>query len=201
MDGPRKELIDHKGNIGKSQSLNETANIVDAAAQFGRQNNAREVERAPSGPSSTGRILDGNLSIEPDKLKMEEKTTPHSDPSVFTDDRKNLLAARLLEAEMQSPETVDSQAIVTAALQLPDPTIVRGNLASNSPVHIKENGHLQVRRADQSSSTVNINNQVNPEATSWTGIGSQNENPRAPLTSMVQHELLADGKDNFPGKS
>lgn len=165
---------------------------------FGRVNNARETDKVLPSGLSTGRFLDGtSLSKEADKLKMEDKGGP--DPLVLADERKHLLTTRKLEAEMQSQETVESQAFLTTASQLPDSASTRSGLSFSKPVDGKENGHLQVGKVGQAPSITNINKQGNPEAISWTGIGSHNEVPRGSLPpTTVQHELVPDKNDNAP---
>ncbi|XP_037495642.1 chromatin structure-remodeling complex protein SYD [Jatropha curcas] len=190
-DGPRKELIDHKG---KAQSSHEPSSTPEVPMPFGRLNNARENEGVPSGASS--RILDGNhLSKEAEKLKaMEDKSGPPSDLSALAEERQHIFAARKLEAEVQSLGKVESQALFTTAMQHPDSA--RGGLTSNNPVDNMENGNMQAGRADLGSTVLSINKPVNPEAVSWTGIGSHNEVLRGSLPSTaIQHELALDRKD------
>ncbi|KAJ9154438.1 hypothetical protein P3X46_027771 [Hevea brasiliensis] len=197
-DGPRKELVDHKG---KAQSSHEPSSIPEASMQFGRLNNVKESEGIPPGASSAGRFLDGNfLSKEADKVKMmEDKSGPPSDLTVLAEERKHPFATRKLEAEVQSLEKVESQALFNTVNVMQPPDSARASLASRNPVDSTENGHLHVGRTDLASSLMSINKQVNPEAVSWTGIGSHNEVSRGSLPSIaVQHELMPDRKDNGP---
>lgn len=167
----------------------------------GGLNNTKESEGVPPGASSTGRFLDGNsLSKEVDKVKMmEDKSVPPSDFSGHAEERKHPFATRKLEGEVQSQERVESQALFNAVNVMQPVDSERAPVASRNPVDSTENGNLQVGRADLSSSLMSINRQVNPEAVSWTGIGSHNEVPRGSLGSIaVQHELVPDRKDNGP---
>ncbi|KAG8636634.1 hypothetical protein MANES_15G017800v8 [Manihot esculenta] len=196
-DGLRKELVDHKG---KAQSSHEPTSIPEASMPSGGLNNTKESEGVPPGASSTGRFLDGNSSKEVDKVKMmEDKSVPPSDFSGHAEERKHPFATRKLEGEVQSQERVESQALFNAVNVMQPVDSERAPVASRNPVDSTENGNLQVGRADLSSSLMSINRQVNPEAVSWTGIGSHNEVPRGSLGSIaVQHELVPDRKDNGP---
>ncbi|XP_065863549.1 chromatin structure-remodeling complex protein SYD isoform X2 [Euphorbia lathyris] len=194
-DGPRRDLIDPQG---KAQASHEQSNIAEVAMTFGRLNNAKESDGVPAGALSTGRFLDGNyLSKEPEKLRvMEDKSGPPSDLPVLADERKQLISNRKLEADMQSQEKVESQALFTASVYQPDSA--RGGLASNNPVESTGNGHLQAGRPDLfAASMVSINKPVNPESISWAGVGSNNMVPRVSQhSSAIQHELVLDRKDN-----
>ncbi|EEF45471.1 chromatin structure-remodeling complex protein SYD [Ricinus communis] len=192
-EGPRRELIDHRG---KAQSPLEPTSIPEVSMPFGRLNNAKESDGVSPGTSCTGRFLDGNsLSKECDK-KMEDRNAQPTDVSVHMDEKKHLFATRRLEAEIQSQDKVESQALFTTAMQQPDSA--RSGLASSNPMHSIENGHLQAGRGDLAASVMNINKQVNPDAISWTGIGNHKEARGSLPSTAVQHELVPDRKDNCP---
>ena len=185
IDGPRKELIDHKG---KAQSSNEPSSNQDVIP-FGRLNTARDTDITSPVASSTGRLQ------EAESPKAEEKNGQTSEFSVIAEERKHLLVGRKPEAETQTQE-------ITAS-QKPDSSNTRGalSLSNSNPVEDMENGHLQVGRSNQASSVMGINKQMNPEIISWTGIGSHNEVSRGPLLgSSLPHELVAERKDSNPSQ-
>ena len=183
MDGPRKELTDHKG---KAQSSNESNSIPEVLMSCGRLNNAKESDKVL--PGSGARFLDGNcVPKEADTLKMVEGLP--SDPLILSDERKYLHSTRKPDAEIQSQEAVESQGFFTSAMQQPDSA--RGGLLLSNPVDGMENAYLQVGKTDHASSTSFVNKQANLEAVGWTGIGNQS----LPFGS-VQLGLVPDRKDN-----
>eukprot|EP00258_Populus_trichocarpa_P050244 XP_024466263.1 chromatin structure-remodeling complex protein SYD isoform X4 [Populus trichocarpa] len=190
LDGPRKELTDHKG---KAQSSNEPTNIPELLMPCGRLNNAKEFDKVL--PGLGGRFLDENCaSKEADKLKMmEDKSGLPSDPSMLADERKYLYSTRKLDAEIQRQEAVESQAVFTTAMQQPDSA--RGGLPLSNPVDSMGNAFLQVGKTDHASSATFINKQAIPEAVSWTRIGSQSL-----PSSSIQLGLVPDRKDNAPSQ-
>lgn len=199
-DGPRKELSDHKG---KAQSLNEPSSSPDVMMPFGRPNTVRETDILPPVASSTGRLMEADtFPREAKSLKMtEDKNGLTSDISVHAEEKKHLLAARKPEAEMQAQEMAASQACLTMVSQQADSLNTRGALAVSNPVEDFENGHLQVGRANQASSVMGRNKQMNPEIISWTGIGGHSEVSRGPiLTSSLQRELVPERKDSKPSQ-
>ena len=190
MDGPRKELTDHKG---KTQLSNEPTNIPEALMPCGRLNNAKEFDKML--PGSGGRFLDENCaSKEADKLKMmEDKSGLPSDPSMSADERKYLHSTRKLDAEIQRQEAVEAQAFFTTAMQQPDSA--RGSLPVSNPVDSMGNAFLQVGKTNHASSATFVNKQAIPEAVSWTRIGSQSL-----PSSSVQLGLVPERKDNAPSQ-
>ncbi|KAL9390526.1 hypothetical protein Peur_019131 [Populus x canadensis] len=190
LDGPRKELTDHKG---KAQSSNEPTNIPEVLMPCGRLNNAKEFDKVL--PGLGGRFLDENCaSKEADKLKMmEDKSGLPSDPSMLADERKYLYSTRKLDAEIQRQEAVESQAVFTTAMQQPDSA--RGGLPLSNPVDSMGNAFLQVGKTDHASSATFINKQAIPEAISWTRIGSQSQ-----PSGSIQLGLVPDRKDNAPSQ-
>ena len=185
IDGPRKELIDHKG---KAQSSNEPSSNQDVIP-FGRLNTARDTDITSPVASSTGRLQ------EAESPKAEEKNGQTSEFSVIAEERKHLLVGRKPEAETQTQEI--------KASQKPDSSNTRGalSLSNSNPVEDMENGHLQVGRANQASFIMGVNKHMNPEITSWTGVGSHNEVSRGPLlASSLPHELVAERKDSNPSQ-
>ncbi|KAI9386395.1 hypothetical protein POPTR_010G019150v4 [Populus trichocarpa] len=190
LDGPRKELTDHKG---KAQSSNEPTNIPELLMPCGRLNNAKEFDKVL--PGLGGRFLDENCaSKEADKLKMmEDKSGLPSDPSMLADERKYLYSTRKLDAEIQRQEAVESQAVFTTAMQQPDSA--RGGLPLSNPVDSMGNAFLQVGKTDHASSATFINKQAIPEAVSWTRIGSQSL-----PSGSIQLGLVPDRKDNAPSQ-
>ncbi|XP_061976128.1 chromatin structure-remodeling complex protein SYD-like isoform X3 [Populus nigra] len=190
LDGPRKELTDHKG---KAQSSNEPTNIPEVLMPCGRLNNAKEFDKVL--PGLGGRFLDENCaSKEADKLKMmEDKSGLPSDPSMLADERKYLYSTRKLDAEIQRQEAVESQAVFTTAMQQPDSA--RGGLPLSNPVDSMGNAFLQVGKTDHASSATFINKQAIPEAVSWTRIGSQSQ-----PSGSIQLGLVPDRKDNAPSQ-
>ncbi|KAJ6323474.1 hypothetical protein OIU76_010893 [Salix suchowensis] len=147
LDGPRKELTDHKG---KTQFSNEPTNIPEVLMPCVRLNNAKEFDKML--PGSGGRFLDENCaSKEADKLKMmEDKSGLPSDPSMSADERKYLHSTRKLDAEIQRQEAVESQAFFTTAMQQPDSA--RGGLPMSNPVDSMGNAFLQVGKTNHASS-------------------------------------------------
>ncbi|KAJ6897927.1 chromatin structure-remodeling complex protein SYD-like isoform X2 [Populus alba x Populus x berolinensis] len=190
LDGPRKELTDHKG---KAQSSNEPTNIPEVLMACGRLNNAKEFDKVL--PGLGGRFLDENCaSKEADKLKMmEDKSGLPSDPSMLADERKYLYSTRKLDAEIQRQEAMESQAVFTTAMQQPDSA--RGGLPLSNPVDSMGNAFLQVGKTDHVSSATFINKQAIPEAVSWTRIGSQSL-----PSGSIQLGLVPDRKDNAPSQ-
>ncbi|KAG5236074.1 chromatin structure-remodeling complex protein [Salix suchowensis] len=190
LDGPRKELTDHKG---KTQFSNEPTNIPEVLMPCVRLNNAKEFDKML--PGSGGRFLDENCaSKEADKLKMmEDKSGLPSDPSMSADERKYLHSTRKLDAEIQRQEAVESQAFFTTAMQQPDSA--RGGLPMSNPVDSMGNAFLQVGKTNHASSATFVNKQAIPEAVSWTRIGS----PSLP-SSSVQLGLVPERKDNAPSQ-
>ncbi|KAA3454460.1 chromatin structure-remodeling complex protein SYD-like isoform X1 [Gossypium australe] len=119
-DGPHKELNEYGG---KSQTSNEPGSISEVAVPFGRLNNA------PPGFTSTGRFPEADsLSKEAETLKVEESNGPTFDLSAIVDERKQILARRKAEPEIQSYETVGPQAYLT---RQPDSATVRGGFTVN----------------------------------------------------------------------
>uniref|UniRef100_A0A6N2MVV2 Chromatin structure-remodeling complex protein SYD n=1 Tax=Salix viminalis TaxID=40686 RepID=A0A6N2MVV2_SALVM len=190
LDGPRKELTDHKG---KTQFSNEPTNIPEVLMPCVRLNNAKEFDKML--PGSGGRFLDENCaSKEADKLKMmEDKSGLPSDPSMSADERKYLHSTRKLDAEIQRQEAVESQAFFTTAMQQPDSA--RGGLPMSNPVDSMGNAFLQVGKTNHASSATFVNKQAIPEAVSWTRIGSQSL-----PSSSVQLGLVPERKDNAPSQ-
>ncbi|KAJ6980971.1 LOW QUALITY PROTEIN: chromatin structure-remodeling complex protein SYD-like isoform X2 [Populus alba x Populus x berolinensis] len=190
LDGPRKELTDHKG---KAQSSNEPTNIPEVLMACGRLNNAKEFDKVL--PGLGGRFLDENCaSKEADKLKMmEDKSGLPSDPSMLADERKYLYSTRKLDTEIQRQEAMESQAVFTNAMQQPDSA--RGGLPLSNPVDSMGNAFLQVGKTDHVSSATFINKQAIPEAVSWTRIGSQSL-----PSGSIQLGLVPDRKDNAPSQ-
>ncbi|KAJ6321298.1 hypothetical protein OIU77_011401 [Salix suchowensis] len=183
LDGPRKELTDHKG---KAQSSNESNSIPEALMSCGRLNNAKESDKVL--PGSGARFLDGNcVPKEADTLKMVEDLP--SDPLILSDERKYLHSTRKLDAEIQSQEAVESQGFFTSAMQQPDSA--RGGLLLSNPGDGMENAYLQVGKTEHASSSSFVSNQANLEAVGWAGIGNQS----LPFGS-VQLGLVPDRKDN-----
>ncbi|GKU85565.1 hypothetical protein SLEP1_g222 [Rubroshorea leprosula] len=192
-DGSRKEITDHRG---KAQSSNEPGNISEVVAPFGKMSNV------PSGALSSGRFLEADHSARvAEKLKiMGDKKGPSPYLSVVADERKPLLAIRKLETEIQSQETVESQAFSTISTQQPDSATMRGGFVVSNPVDDMVDGHLQVGKVDQASPVMGMNKQLNPEI-SWPGVSSHNEVPRASLAvSSVQPEMVPERKDNAPSQ-
>ncbi|KAF9673309.1 hypothetical protein SADUNF_Sadunf10G0010700 [Salix dunnii] len=186
LDGPRKELTDHKG---KTQFSNEPTNIPEALMPCGSLNNAKEFDKML--PGSGGRFLDENCaSKEADKLKMmEDKSGLPSHPLMSADERKYLHSTRKLDAEIQRQEAMESQAFFTTAMQQPDSA--RGGLPLSNPVDSMGNAFLQGGKTDHASSSTFVNRQAIPEAFSWTRIGSQSL-----PSSSVQLGLVPERKDN-----
>ncbi|GLT42013.1 hypothetical protein SLA2020_160370 [Shorea laevis] len=187
-DGPRKEITDHRG---KAQSSNEPGNISEVVAPFGKMSNV------PSGALSSGRFLEAEHSARvAEKLKiMGDKKGPSP-----VDERKPLLAIRKLETEIQSQETVESQAFSTISSQQPDSATMRGGFVVSNPVEDMVDGHLQVGKVDQAFPVMGMNKQMNPEI-SWSDVSSHNEVPRASLAvSSVHPEMVPERKDNAPSQ-
>ncbi|XP_015874475.3 chromatin structure-remodeling complex protein SYD isoform X3 [Ziziphus jujuba] len=191
-DGPRKELIDHKG---KAQSSNDPNIVPEVMMPPVRLNNTREADKIPSGASSTGRFQETeSLSIEAGSSKMEDKGGPPSDHSVLAEERK-LLLSRKPDAEIQTQETTSSLAM---ASQKNDFSGGRGGITVTMPGENMENGHLLVGKANQAS-YIAMNRQMTPEMIGWTGVGNPNDVSRGPLpTSSVQREMVPARKDNAP---
>uniref|UniRef100_A0A2P2ME21 Chromatin structure-remodeling complex protein SYD n=1 Tax=Rhizophora mucronata TaxID=61149 RepID=A0A2P2ME21_RHIMU len=192
-DGPHKELVDHKGKL---HPLNEHTSIPEVAMPFGRLNTAREVNIIPPGASYGGRFLDSNtLPKEADKLKIiADKKGLCPDTSILADERKHQMAGRKMDGEIQSQETVESQAFSPPTLRQPELSSIRGNLAFTSPVNDID-GHVQVGRDDPIPPSKNINRQVNSEVFSWNGIADHNEVPRGSVPpATAAHLLVPDRK-------
>ncbi|XP_021808623.1 chromatin structure-remodeling complex protein SYD isoform X1 [Prunus avium] len=197
-DGPRKEFIDHKG---KTQFSNEPNSISDSTTPYGRLNNERETDKMLPSASSTGKFLEtDSLSKETENPKMEEKNGPPPDLFVLAEERKHLLASQKSESETQTLETTASPACLTMTSQQPESSGARSGLPVSNPVENMENGHLQVGRANQTSSLMGMNKQ-NSEIISWTGVGNQNEVSRGLLAASAgQAELVSERNDNAPGQ-
>ncbi|XWS39076.1 hypothetical protein CRYUN_Cryun18bG0019100 [Craigia yunnanensis] len=191
-DGPCKELNDHRG---KAQTSIEPSSISETAMPFGRMNNA------PPGSTSIGRFPEADsLSKEAEKLKMEESDGPTSDHPIV-DERKHILATRKSEAEIQSQETVGSQAYLTTMSQQPDSATTKGGFIVSNPVDGMENSHLQVGKGDLASSVMGANKLMNLEMMGWSGIGCHNEVSKASLpAAAVQHDLVLERKDTAPSQ-
>lgn len=176
---------------GKSQTTNEPGSISEVAMPFGRMNNA------PPGFTSTGRFPEADsLSKEAETLKVEESNGPTFDLSAIVDERKQILARRKAEPEIQSYETVGPQAYLT---RQPDSATVRGGFTVSKPVDGMDNCHLQMGKPDLISSVMGANKQVNPEMMGWSGIGGHNEVSRASFpAAAVQHDLVLERKDSDP---
>lgn len=199
-DGPRKELLDHKG---KAQSSNEPSINPDVMMPLGRLNTVRETDVIPPVTSSTGRLLEPDtFPKEAESLNMrEEKNGPTADISMLAEQKKHLLTARKPEPEALTQEIAASQAVLTMVSQQSDSSNTRGALPVSNPADDVENGHMQVGRGNQASSGMGVNKQLNPEMVSWTGIGSHNEVSRGPvLAPSLQHELLPERKDSNPSQ-
>ncbi|XP_016647529.1 PREDICTED: chromatin structure-remodeling complex protein SYD isoform X2 [Prunus mume] len=197
-EGPRKEFIDHKG---KTQFSNEQNSISDSTTPYGRLNSERETDKILPGASSTGKFLETeSLSKETENPKMEEKNGPPPDLFVLAEERKHLLASQKPESETQTLETTASPACLTMTSQQPESSGARSGLPVSNPVENMENGHLQVGRANQTSSLMGMNKQ-NSEIISWTGVGNQNEVSRGLLpASAGQPELVSERNNNAPGQ-
>ena len=193
-DGPRKELIDHKG---KDYSLNEPSNVPEVPVPFGRLSNVRDTERIPPGSSSSGSLLEtDSMSKAGENTKiMEDNLTG------IAEERRHILAMRRKpEADMHTQEVAESQAFPSTASQ-PDSSSIMGLTASPHEDNL-ESSHLQVGRANQASSLMGINRQIQPELINWTGIGNHNDASRGQLpVSAIQHEPLLERKDNTPSQS
>ncbi|KAF5452399.1 hypothetical protein F2P56_027401 [Juglans regia] len=194
-DGPCKELIDHKG---KAQSLNEPSSNPDVMMPFVRPNTARETDLIPPVASSTGRLMEADsFPKEGESLKVsEDKNGPTSDISVLAEEKKHVIVARKPEAVTHSQEIAASQAYLSMGSQHPDSFDMRGAFAVSNPVEDVEIGHQQVGRANLAASTMGINKHMNPEISSWTGIGIHNEVSRGPLLApSPQYESMPERKD------
>ncbi|XP_041000946.1 chromatin structure-remodeling complex protein SYD isoform X5 [Juglans microcarpa x Juglans regia] len=194
-DGPCKELIDHKG---KAQSLNEPSSNPDVMMPFVRLNTARETDIIPPVASSTGRLMEADsFPKEGESLKVsEDKNGPTSDISVLAEEKKHVIVARKPEAVTHSQEIAASQAYLSMGSQHPDSFDMRGAFAVSNPVEDVEIGHQQVGRANLAASTMGINKHMNPEISSWTGIGIHNEVSRGPLLApSPQYESMPERKD------
>lgn len=83
--------------------------------------------------------------------------------------------------------------------QQPDSFNMRGAFAVSNSVEDVDIGHQQVGRANQAASTMGTNKHMNPEISSWTGIGIHNEVSRGPLLiPSPQHESVPERKDGNP---
>ncbi|XP_042967080.1 uncharacterized protein LOC122300466 isoform X2 [Carya illinoinensis] len=193
-DGPCKELIDHKG---KAQSLNEPSSNPDVMMPFVRLNTARETDIIPPVASSTGRLMEADsFPKEGESLKVsEDKNGPTSDISVLAEEKKHVIVARKPEAVTHSQEIAASQAYLSMGSQHPDSFNMSRAFAVSNPVEDVEIGHQQVGRANQAASTMGINKHMNPEISSWTGIGIHNEVSRGPLLAPSQYESMPERKD------
>ncbi|KAG6664353.1 hypothetical protein CIPAW_02G087300 [Carya illinoinensis] len=196
-DGPCKELIDHKG---KAQSLNEPSSNPDVMMPFVRLNTARETDIIPPVASSTGRLMEADsFPKEGESLKVsEDKNGPTSDISVLAEEKKHVIVARKPEAVTHSQEIAASQAYLSMGSQHPDSFNMSRAFAVSNPVEDVEIGHQQVGRANQAASTMGINKHMNPEISSWTGIGIHNEVSRGPLLAPSQYESMPERKDGNP---
>ncbi|XP_010247117.1 PREDICTED: chromatin structure-remodeling complex protein SYD isoform X2 [Nelumbo nucifera] len=198
VDGARRELNDARG---KELSSKEPTGNNEVGAASGRSNDIRETERVAPGSSSTGSLIEtDSLSKDMEnQMMVKGKKGPPSDWAAFAEERKRLLAARRkTEAEMQTQEVAESQGAVSMILE--SDSARNGGRFSAENNHEKgdpDNSHRLFGRANQiSSSVLGVNRQQKPEITSWTGIGSHNEAPRATLTSSaVLHEQLSERVD------
>ncbi|XP_062108563.1 chromatin structure-remodeling complex protein SYD [Humulus lupulus] len=196
-DGPRKELMDHKGKVPSSSEPNNVPDMMP----FGRMNNARETDKIPSATLSTGRFQDiDSSSKEAGNMKFEDKSGPVFD-QVLPEERKYLQTSRKPDVEMQTSEITASQACLTMASQH-ESSGTRSALAFNAPGDKVENGHQLAGRANQAVSLMAANKQISPEIVNWTTVGNHDEVSRGVLpASAVQHELVPERKDNAPSQS
>ncbi|XP_059665229.1 chromatin structure-remodeling complex protein SYD [Cornus florida] len=194
-DEHRKEHVDQKG---KEHSINESSSISEVTVPLGKPNNAREAERIPPGPSSTGIIREVNSSTkEADNSNMREDKS--SDMSEQAEERRHLLATRRYpEAQRLTQEISDSKAFLMKGSQ-PDSLNVRDLPVSNHEGDLG-NGYQQVGIPNQTSSVMGISKQMKPETVSWTGIGNHNEVFKGLLPdSAVLHESVS--ADNVSNQS
>lgn len=130
----------------------------------------------------------------------EDRSGPPLD-CVPAEERRYPQPSRKLEVEMQSQETVESQAFLSPTSQQPEYVGSRGVLAVSNPVNDMENSQLLSGSANQLSSVMGTNRQMNSEINSWTGISNQNDVSRRSLpASTIQHDFVMDKKDNTPGR-
>ncbi|GAV63394.1 SNF2_N domain-containing protein/Helicase_C domain-containing protein [Cephalotus follicularis] len=157
---------------GKGQSSNEHSNLPDATLPFGTSN-----VKFPEADS----VL---IKEENSKVVAEKNGQP----------------MRIMDAELQSQETVEPQTIATSVSRQPDAMSIKGSLVIRNPADEMDNV-LQVGRADQKSSLVGTNKQMNSDMVGWTGIGSHDEGSRGPPTvSTVQNDLVPERKDAVPSQ-
>ena len=193
IDGPRKELIDHKG---KDHSPNEVSNIPEVPAPFGRLNNVRDTERIPPGSSSSGGLLENDSTPK----AGENPKTCEDNTAGVAEERKHILATRRKqEADMHPREVAESQAFPSTA-SLPDSSSMMGLSVSTHDDNL-ETSHQQVGRVNQFSSVMGMNRQIHPELVNWTGIGNHSDTSRGQLPiSVSQPEPLLERKDNTPSQ-
>lgn len=193
-EGPRKEVIDHKG---KDHSLNEPSNVAEVSLPFGRLSNVRDTERIPPASSSSGSLLD----IEPIPKAGESPKIIEDNLTGISEDRKHILAMRRKpEADLQTREVTESQAFPSASSR-PDSSNIMG-LSVGTHEDNLESSHLQVGRVNQVSSLMGMNRQIQPDLINWTGIGNHNDASRGQLpVSAIQHEPSLERKDNTPSQS
>ncbi|XP_030508699.2 chromatin structure-remodeling complex protein SYD isoform X3 [Cannabis sativa] len=190
-DGPRKELMDHRGKVTSSEPNN-----APDMMPFGRMNNAKETDKIPPGTLSTGRFQDiDSSSKEAGNMKAEDKSGPAFD-QFLPEERKYLQTSRKPDVETQTSEITASQASMTMASQH-DSSGTRSGLAFSVPGDKVENGHQLAGRANQAVSLMAANKHINPEIVNWTTAGNHDDVSRGVLpSSAVQHELVPERRDN-----
>ncbi|KAA8528106.1 hypothetical protein F0562_035025 [Nyssa sinensis] len=196
-DGPRKELIDHKG---KDQFIDDSGDIPEFKMPFGKPDNVSETEQIiPAPSSSTGIFPEVNsLSKEVENPNLMEDTNGfRPNLSLDAEERRHLLASRRnSEAQVLTQKIAESKAFLTKG---PQPDSLRGLPVSNHEDDL-EKGRQQVGLANQTSSVMGVSKQMKPDMISWTRIGSENEASMVPLPdSAAPHELVP--KDNGPSQS
>ncbi|CAN6551450.1 unnamed protein product [Malus baccata var. baccata] len=156
-DGSRNEFVDHKG---KAQFSNEPNIISDATTPYGRLSNERETDKMLPGALSTGKFPEtDSLFIETENPKMEEKNGPPPDHFVLAEERNHLIGLQKPESEIQTHETTISPASLTIASQHPESSGARSGSTVNNPLDNMENGHLQLGRVPNLSSSNVMGNQ------------------------------------------
>ncbi|KAJ1395171.1 SNF2-related, N-terminal domain [Sesbania bispinosa] len=189
-DGPRKDLIDHKG---KSQSFNEPGNSSGVMMPFGGSNNVRQTDKNPSGSSSAGKFLEADsLSKGTESPRMlEDKGNLHSDVHILSEERKHL-ATKGGEVERRIQERVAAQASSATSCQQQDSSSTRGAVVGNNHLDDVDNGNMQVGRSNQPS-VIGLN--------SWTGFAGHNETSKGPpQIPTTQHELPIERRENIPSQ-
>lgn len=187
-------MIDY--HAGKVQSSNDPNIIPGGAVPFGRLGNAKESDRIPPGPPSSGRILEAENS-----RTVEDKGGSSLDQSMLAEDKKPIPAASKVEVEIKGQETADSLAGLPNVAEQTEFLSTRGSLASGNPTDNMENGNILVGRGNLPPPVMSMNKQMNSEMHSWTGIGGHDEVLRRPFpASTIQRELLPERKDNVPGQ-